>query len=184
MEITQTTVELKTYTPNDRVCFQTPEGTIVGDIENFDVHQRTFTLRTQDGTYLQVDENRILASIDSAPFSPPPQAAPTTSPSIGARTFQFNNYPGGNTNVYDNSTHVTVNVGYGGNANLYFRSSTITLPPPPIYVKCTDCDKFWAIWASFYQNNSNYSNYTGVPTTVIRPGTLITTTGNVQVFRN
>lgn len=184
MRITQAVVEVKEYTLGDKVCFQTLEGPIVGDIESFDVHQRTFTLKTPEGTFVPVEENNILATIDSAPYSAAPQAtAPNSSPSIGARTFQFNNYPGGATNVYDNS--VTVNVGYGGNANLYFRSSTVSLPPPPpSYVKCTDLDKFWAIWAGFYQNNPNYGNYTGVPTTIVRPGTLITTAGNVQIIRN
>lgn len=188
MELLQTVIDLKKFTSGDSICVLTPGGPVAGVVENFDAYQRTYTLQSQDGTFSQIEEKHILAVIESAPLNQTPQevsptSTPAQKPTIGARNLNFNNYPGGQTNVYDTSTTVNVNVAYGGNANLYFRSSTVSLPPPPTYAQCTNLDQFYAFWAVFYQSNPDFANHTGVPTSTTRPAVAITTSGNVQVTK-
>ena len=91
--------------------------------------------------------------------------------------------------IQDYTTYNTYNTVYaqaGSVVQIYNqRSSMVTLPQPPTCIKCTDEEKFWALWAGFYFNNPHYQTYTGIPTTTIYPSqTTIVPSGSVAVIRN
>ena len=185
METLNATIELKRYTAGDKVCAVTDHGNFAGTIDHYDAVAKTYTVATPTGEFVTFEEQSIKAWVNSAVLNSQPQA-PTEAPKVGARTFVVAQ-PG--SYIQDYTTYNTYNTVYaqaGSVVQIYNqRSSMVTLPQPPTCIKCTDEEKFWALWAGFYFNNPHYQTYTGIPTTTIYPSqTTIVPSGSVAVIRN